>query len=114
MYKRFTLNELKTVQSDFIPNFFAILKKENCYYPSDFFKKVFKEWNGVYYFNRWEPVFRASKENNNFIITDEKEKIEIVLDDAGQKELQSLIKNYITKKFGLKIKLNLFKMTMRQ
>ena len=40
MYKRYTLNDLKTVQNDLIPNFFSILKKENCILPSDFFKKA--------------------------------------------------------------------------
>jgi len=52
MYKRYTLNDLKTVQNDLIPNFFSILKKENCILPSDFFKKVFKDGESVYYFNR--------------------------------------------------------------
>jgi len=52
MYKRYTLNDLKTVQNSLIPNFFSILKKENCILPSDFFKKVFKDGDNVYYFNR--------------------------------------------------------------
>jgi hypothetical protein len=43
MYKRFTLDELKTVQNVFIPNFFSILKKEKCMVASDLFKKLFKD-----------------------------------------------------------------------
>lgn len=98
MYKRFTLEELKTVQNNFVPNFFSIIKKESCILPSEFFKKVFRDWNSVYYFNRWEWKFRVSKENDNIILADEKEKIEIVLDEIGKREIQSIIKQYITKK----------------
>lgn len=98
MYKRFTLNELKTIQTNFIPNFFSILKKERCVLPWDFFKKIFKDWHSTYYFNRWDPIFKISEESDNYIITDEREKIEIILDEIWQRELQSIIKSYITKK----------------
>lgn len=98
MYKRFTLQELKTVQSSFIPNFFSCIRKENCIYPSDFFKKIFKEGQSTYYLNRWEVTFRAAREHDNILLFDEKEKIEIILDEAGTREMQSIIKTYITKK----------------
>lgn len=98
MYKRFSLQELKTVQNNFIPNFFWILKKEGCIYPSDFFKKIFKDGEGIYYFNRWEATFRIAKQQNSILIIDEKEKIEILLDEEGKREIQSIIKTYITKK----------------
>ncbi|MEI7563361.1 MAG: hypothetical protein WCJ39_07080 [bacterium] len=52
MYKRFTLEELKTVQNTFINNFYSIAKKEYCQMPSDLFKKIFREGNDIYYFNR--------------------------------------------------------------
>lgn len=98
MYKRFTLDELKTVQTNFIQNFFSVIRKENCIYPSDFFKKIFKEGEAVYYFNRWDATFRISQDQDTIIITDEKEKIEIRLDETGKKEIQSIIKWYIIKK----------------
>jgi hypothetical protein len=62
MYKRFSIQELRTIQSNFIPNFFSILKKEQCLLPSDFLKKLFRQGDNTYYFNRWEPIFRISKE----------------------------------------------------
>ncbi|MEI8091276.1 MAG: hypothetical protein WCG98_03335 [bacterium] len=52
MYKRFSLEELKTVQNHFISNFYSIVKKEHCMMTNDFFKKIFKEGDDVYYFNR--------------------------------------------------------------
>lgn len=98
MYKRYTLNDLKTVQNNMIPNFFSILKKEHCILPSDFFKKVFKDGDSIYYFNRGEASFRVAQDQGLTTIIDEKEKIEIILDEAGRRELQSIIKTYITKK----------------
>jgi len=98
MYKRYTLNDLKTVQNNLIPNFFSILKKESCILPLDFFKKVFKDGNSIYYFNRWDATFRVSEDHGLTTIIDEREKIEIVLDEVGRRELQSIIKTYITKK----------------
>ena len=43
MYKRFTLEELKTVQNNFISNFYSIVRKEHCMMTNDFFKKIFKD-----------------------------------------------------------------------
>ena len=99
MYKRFSLEELKTVQNSFVSNFYSISKKEYCQMPIDLFKKVFREWSDIYYFNRWEALFRLSKqENNDIILMDEREKVQVVLDEQGQREFQSLIKQFLIKK----------------
>jgi len=98
MYKRFTLNELKTVQNNFISNFYWIVKKENCVTTSDFFKKIFKDWNDIYYFNRWEWLFKCSKQDKDLVLSDEREKIQIVMDEQEIKEFQWIIKNFILKK----------------
>jgi hypothetical protein len=98
MYKRFTLEELKTVQNNFVPNFFAIIKKEFCMLPSEFFKKIFRDGKSIYYFNRGTATFTVKQEEDTIILADEKEKIEIVLDEDGKREIQSIIKRYITKK----------------
>ncbi|MEI7558433.1 MAG: hypothetical protein WCJ45_06665 [bacterium] len=52
MYKRFTLDELKTVQNNFVSNFYGILKKERCMTAIDLFKKIFKEGDEIYYISR--------------------------------------------------------------
>jgi len=98
MYKRFSLNELKTVQNTFLGNFYSILKKEHCMMASDLFKKIFKEWDEIYYMNRGDFTFRFQNNNNEYVLMDEKEKIQIVLNDEEKREFQSMVKNFILKK----------------
>ncbi|MCX6822623.1 MAG: hypothetical protein NTX91_01315 [candidate division SR1 bacterium] len=95
MYKRFTIEELQTVQNNFVSNFYAIVKKEHCTMSIDFFKKIFREGNDVYYFNRGEAVFRFCKEDNeDLILMDEKEKVQVVLDEVSKRSFQNIIKNW--------------------
>lgn len=104
MYKRFSIEELKNIQNNFIINLYNIVRKENCLSIIDFFKKIFREWNDIYYFNRSETLFKFSKKNDNVvIISDEKEKIEIILDETKQRDLQNLFKEYLIKKINLVI-----------
>lgn len=99
MYKRFSIQELQIVQNNFVSNFYTIVKKEHCTMTIDFFKKIFREGDDVYYFNRWEAIFRFCKqENGDLILMDEKEKVQLVLDDAGKKAFQSIVKDYLIKK----------------
>lgn len=103
MYKRFSIEELQTVQNNFIRNFYGIIKKEHCTMTTDFFKKIFKEWDDVYYFYRWEAIFRCSKNNDDdLILMDEKEKVQLVLDEQGKKDFQSIFKEYLIKKEKVK------------
>lgn len=98
MYKRFTLEELKTVQNTFISNFYGILKKERCMVASDLFKKIFKEGDEIYYMYRWDFLFRFQNINNEYILMDEKQKIQVVLNEDTKREFQGLVKNFILKK----------------
>lgn len=98
MYKRFTLNELKTVQNNFIGNFYGILKKEHCMMATDLFKKIFREWDGIYYMYRGDFLFRFQNDNNEYTLMDEREKIQIVLNEQDKREFQTMVKNYILKK----------------
>ena len=98
MYKRFTLNELKTVQNTFLSNFYGILKKEHCMMASDLFKKIFKEGKEIYYMNRGDFTFRFQNNNEEYVLMDEREKIQVVLDEESKREFQSLVKNFILKK----------------
>jgi len=98
MYKRFTLDELKTVQNTFISNFYNILKKERCMMASDFFKKIFREGNEIYYMYRGDFTFRFQNNNEEYVLMDEKEKIQVVLNEEDKREFQGMVKNYILKK----------------
>lgn len=98
MYKRFTLEELKTVQNTFISNFYGILKKEHCMMPNDLFKKIFRDGDEIYYMMRGDFTFRFQNNNEEYTLMDERQKIQIVLDDQWKREFQSMVKNYILKK----------------
>lgn len=103
MYKRFTLPELQSVQNNFVANFYSIVKKEYCTMTTDFFKKIFREWDDVYYFSRWDAIFRFCKQaNDDLILMDEKEKVQVVLDEQGKRDFQNIIKNYLIKKEKVK------------
>lgn len=98
MYKRFSIEELKTVQNKFIPNLYSVIKKERCQWFNDLVKVCFREWDSVYHFYRWEPIFRITQKDDYYRLIDEREKIEIVIPPDEKGKIQSLIKTYITKK----------------
>jgi hypothetical protein len=99
MYKRFTLEEVKSIQNSFVQNLYNNMKKERCISLIDFFKKIFRDGSDIYYCNRTEVTFSCSKgENDTIILRDEKEKIEVVLDEESKKELHNIIKNFVIKK----------------
>lgn len=66
--------------------------------PIDLFKKIFKEGDEIYYMYRGDFTFRLQNTPNEVVLMDEKEKIQVILDEQGKREFQSLMKNYILKK----------------
>lgn len=99
MYKRFSIQEIKSIQNNFIQNLYGCIKKEKCWTTTDFFKKIFKEGNDIYFCNRSEILLSCSKNSEEKItIRDEREKIELILDDEARRALESIIKQYVTKK----------------
>ena len=65
---------------------------------SDFFKKIFREGNEIYYMYRGDFTFRFQNNNEEYVLMDEKEKIQVVLNEEAQREFQGMVKNYILKK----------------
>jgi len=98
MYKRFWLNDIKTIQNNFLQHFFSIIKKEKNLNLGDFLKRIFKQWDNIYYFERWEPIFRISQNEWQLILIDEKERIELRLKDEDKSELNNMIKTSLSKK----------------
>ena len=47
---------------------------------------------------RGDFVFRFQNNNEEYTLMDEKEKIQIILDDQGKREFQGMVKNFILKK----------------
>lgn len=98
MYKKFSLEEIKTIKNDFIPHLYFITKKEKCQWINDLVKHVFREWNGVYYFEKWDPFFTISIKNNILEFTDEIERIQLFIANDEKHKLQDVLKSYIIKK----------------
>ncbi len=98
MYKKFSLEEIKNVKNNFIPNLYNIIKKEKCQWINDLVKFIFKEWDDVYFFDRWYPSFRISKKWEILELTDEKERIQLMIPINDKSKLQNLLKTYIIKK----------------
>lgn len=66
--------------------------------PNDFFKKIFREGKEIYYMYRGDFTFRFQDTGTEYILMDEKEKIQVVLDDEEKRAFQSLMKSFILKK----------------
>ena len=98
MYKRFSLKDLTTIQNNFIPHFYSIIKKERPQVPNEFFKLCFREGNDRYSFYRWDVSFRVSKQGDLLVLIDEVDKIEVVLPFDEKGGLNSLVMKYIGKK----------------
>lgn len=98
MYKKFSLEEIKNIKNNFIPHLYSIVKKERCQWINDLVKHIFKEWNNVYYFERWDPFFKISINNNLLEFTDEIERIQLFLSNEEKSRLQDILKIYIIKR----------------
>ncbi len=98
MYKKFSLEEIKNIKNNFVPHLYSIVKKERCQWINDLVKHIFKEWNSVYYFERWDPFFKISINNNILEFTDEIERIQLFLSTDEKSKLQEILKTYIIKK----------------
>ncbi len=106
MYKKFSLDDIKNIKNDFIPHLYSIIKKERCQGINDLVKFIFREWNEIYFFERWDASFRIAKKVSEtwnpdldiLELTDEKERIQITVPFNDKSKLQGLIKTYIIKK----------------
>ncbi len=97
MYKRFTIDELKNIQSNFLKNIHSIMNREKILSFKDFIKNNLKYWDNCIYYYRWEPTFRIKKAWNDVFLADEKEKIEIYIKQEDISKMQSLVTKYITR-----------------
>jgi len=77
MYKKFSLNDLATIQNNFIPHLYKIIQNERCEGVNQFFKFAFKEGSKLYYFERNMISFIISLEEKMIHLIDEIEKIEV-------------------------------------
>ena len=98
MYKKFSLDEIKNIKNNFIPHLYSIVKKEKCQWINDLVNHIFKEWNDIYFFEKWDPFFRIAKQWDLLEFTDEIERIQIFVPFQEKHKLQDILKDYIIKK----------------
>lgn len=98
MYKKFTIQELSTIQNNLIPHLHTIIIREKCQWVNDFFKVAFREWNEVMYFDRWNPLLTIQLIDNQIHITDEVDNIQVQMPMDEKSELNHLMIRYISKK----------------
>jgi hypothetical protein len=66
--------------------------------PNDLFKKIFREGKEIYYMYRGDFTFRFQDTGKEYVLMDEKEKIQVILNDEEKRAFQSLMKSFILKK----------------
>jgi len=98
MYKKFSIEEIKNVKNNFIPHLYNIIKREKCQWINDLVKIIFKEWNKMYYFDKWDPFFKIAKKWEELELSDEIEKIQITIPINDKWKIQDLLKQYALKK----------------
>ena len=98
MYKKFTLEELSTIQNNLIPHLHTIIQREKCQWVNDFFKVAFREWNEVMFFDRGNPLITIQLIDNRIHINDEVDNIQIQVPANEKGELNRLMIRYISKK----------------
>lgn len=93
MYKRFTVAQLTQISNQFLVNLESIFKKERVYTLRDLLKLIFKQWNNVIYWQWSQPLFRFVQQDNwLLLITDEKDRTELLLDEDWIRSLNALCK----------------------
>lgn len=98
MYKRYTVEQVKDYGLGLVRNLEKIMKNERLLSIKDLIKSSFILWNEVQYRDWSEPVFRIIKPKNagsNYTLIDEKERIELHLDERWIISLNSLFR-YVT------------------
>ena len=98
MYKKFTMEELTTIQNNLIPHLYTVIQREKCQWVNDFFKIVFRNWHEVMYFDRGNPLLNIQHIDNDIYITDEVDNIQIQIPADDKSSLNRLMIRYISKK----------------
>lgn len=94
MYKKFTLEQLLGLKTEFFTNFKKLYERRR--YPTlkTFLKDLQKEWRSHYFFFRGSPLFRVvEQENGEYLFVDEKEKIELKAGTHTVNKLHSMLKD---------------------
>lgn len=94
MYKRFTLDELKKINTWFFDHLKALYTKHQHAYFKGFLKETMKEGKRVYFFQSNKPYFRIQEQAGGiYRFVDEQEKIEVLANEDDVNAMHNLFKN---------------------
>jgi len=105
MLKKFSLEELLKIKTNFFKNLKSIYIKKKYQSLLEFINHYLKDINEVYFLEGWDFIFKIEKKENWIVLIDNKEKIILNLTSTDLKKLHNILKwNNNTK--SLKIKEN--------
>lgn len=94
MYKRLTIEELTSTNTEFFAHLKAIYAKQKHPLFKGFLQSIFQDSDRVYFYNGANPSFRMQKlEDGNFRFVDEAEKLELITNSQGVDTMHNLMKN---------------------
>lgn len=93
MYKKLDLEQLCNVWSNFFNNLKQLYKSQKYVFFKEFLKDCFKEWNDIYYFESNQPVFKISKKWEKIYFFDEKDKIELEVNQDEITKMHTILKD---------------------
>ncbi|MEY3197786.1 MAG: hypothetical protein RL023_483 [Candidatus Parcubacteria bacterium] len=94
MYKRLTIEELTSTNTEFFSHLKAIYSKQKHPLFKGFLQSVFQDSNRVYFYNGANPTFRMQKnDDGTYRFVDEIEKLELITDIQGVDVMHNLMKS---------------------
>jgi RNase_H superfamily len=94
MYKRLTIDELTSTNTEFFSHLKAIYAKQKHPLFKGFLQSIFTDSSRVYFYNGASPSFRMQKlEDGNYRFVDEAEKLELITNSEGVDTMHNLMKN---------------------
>ncbi len=93
MYKRFSIQQLTTIQTSVFDHLGEIMRKEQIPLFKKFLRNCHSIWHTTTYFKSGNPLFRIIKKTHGCTLIDEVEKVEIHCSEDDVSTLHSMMKN---------------------
>lgn len=102
MYKKFSLAELTTYQTNFFKHLKSLMTNEKADTLSAWLKTMFRYGYEVYYFEGNEPLFRIIKSNDSeYVMYDEQERIHLICSSEDIRTIHNILKNDSKRTWGM-------------
>lgn len=93
MYKRISLDELMSLQTEFFEHIAQLQKKRGCTYFQELIRMCCEEAPRTYFFERSKPFFRIYQRGDTYRMIDEIEKLDLRLQADEMNRLHNLMKD---------------------